>query len=65
MKVLAINGSPRIKNSNTSVILNPFLDGMKEAGADVDLVHAKKLDINPCLGCWTCIFKTPEFIALR
>ena len=59
MKVVAINGSPRIKNSHTSVILNPFLEGMKEAGADVNLVHAKELDINPCLGCWTCIFKTP------
>ena len=59
MKVLAINGSPRIKNSNTSVILNPFLDGMKEAGADVDIVHAQKLDIKPCLGCWTCFLKTP------
>jgi multimeric flavodoxin WrbA len=59
MKVLALNGSPKIKNSNTSVILNPFLDGMKEAGADVELVHAKELDISPCLGCSICIFKTP------
>ena len=59
MKVFAINGSPKIDDSNTSVILNPFLDGMKEAGADVDIVHAKKLKINPCLGCAACIFKTP------
>ncbi len=59
MKVLAINASPRINNSNTSVVLGPFLDGMKEEGADVELVHAKELDIKPCLGCWTCILKTP------
>lgn len=59
MKVFAVNGSPKINDSNTSVILNPFLDGMKEAGADVDVVHAKKLNIKPCLGCATCIVKTP------
>ncbi len=59
MKVIAINASPRIKNSNTSVILNPFLEGLKEAGAEVDLVHVQKLDIKPCLGCWTCMLKTP------
>jgi hypothetical protein len=59
MKVIAINASPRIKNSNTSVILSPFLEGMKEAGAEVDLVHARKLNIKPCLGCWTCMLKTP------
>ena len=59
MKVLAINGSPKIKDSNTSIILNPFLEGMKDAGAEVDIVHAKELDISPCLGCWTCIVKTP------
>jgi multimeric flavodoxin WrbA len=59
MKVFAINGSPKKNNSNTSVILNPFLDGMREAGADVEIVHAKSLDISPCLGCGTCIFKTP------
>ena len=59
MKVLAINASPKIKNSHTSVILSPFLDGMKAAGADVELVHVKELDIKPCLGCWTCLLKTP------
>ncbi len=59
MNVVAINASPRIKNSHTLKILNPFLEGMKEAGADVDLVHAMEMDIKPCSGCWTCILKTP------
>lgn len=30
------------------LILNPFLDGMKEAGAEVELFYTRKLRINPC-----------------
>jgi multimeric flavodoxin WrbA len=37
MNVLAINSSPHKDNVNTAMILNPFQDGMKEAGADVEL----------------------------
>ena len=59
MKVVAINSSPRMGNGNTALILNPFLDGMREAGAEVELFYTKKLKINPCQGCLTCWFKTP------
>ena len=58
MKVLAINASPKKDKGNTTLILNPFLDGMKEAGADVQLRYTSDLNINPCLGdfnCWTRI----------
>ena len=59
MKVLAFNGSPRMDKGNTALILNPFLDGMREAGAAVELFYTKKLNINPCQGCFTCWLKTP------
>lgn len=59
MKVLAINSSPSMDKGNTAVILNPFLDGMKEAGADVELFYTKKLNINPCQGEFNCWLKTP------
>ena len=59
MKVLAFNSSPRMDKSNTSLILNPFLDGMKEVGAEVELFYTKKLNINPCQGCFNCWLKTP------
>ncbi len=59
MKVLAFNGSPRMDNSNTALILTPFLDGMREAGAGVEFFYTKKLKINPCQGCFTCWLKTP------
>ena len=59
MKVLAFNSSPRMEKGNTALILLPFLDGMREAGAEVELFYIKKLDINPCLGCFSCWLRTP------
>jgi len=50
MKVLAINGSPMMGKGNTALILAPFLQGMEEAGAEIDLFYTKKLKINPCQG---------------
>lgn len=59
MKVLAINGSPHMGKGNTALILQPFLEGMEEAGAEVELLYTRKLDIKPCLGCFGCWIKTP------
>ena len=59
MKVLAINGSPHTGEGNTAMILNPFLEGMKEAGADVDLFYTRKLKIGPCNGDMSCWFVNP------
>ena len=59
MKVVAINSSPRAEKSNTSLILNPFIEGMKEGGAEVELFYTKKLEINPCRGCFYCWVKHP------
>ena len=58
MKVLAFNSSPNMEKGNTSLILKPFLDGMKKAGAQVDLHYTKQMHINPCQGDYTCIMKT-------
>ncbi len=55
-KVLAFNSSPKMDRSNTTLILAPFLEGMREAGADVELLYTRRLSINPCTGefhCWT------------
>ena len=32
MKVIVLNASPRKNNGNTALILNPFIEGMKDAG---------------------------------
>jgi multimeric flavodoxin WrbA len=59
MKVLAFNCSPRMGKGNTALILTPFLEGMTEVGAEVELFYTKKLNINPCQGCFNCWLKTP------
>ncbi|VVB68934.1 Iron-sulfur flavoprotein [uncultured archaeon] len=59
MKVLAINSSPHKGKGNTALILNPFLDGMREAGAEVELFYTSDLKINPCYGDFSCWTKTP------
>ena len=44
-----------MENSNTSKILTPFLEGIKEAGALVELFYAKRMNVKPCAGelyCW-------------
>ncbi len=56
MKVLAFNSSPMMGKSNTQRILAPFLEGMEQEGAEVELFFTKKLTIKPCQGdlnCWT------------
>lgn len=59
MDVLAINGSPHMDEGNTAMILTPFLEGMREAGASVELFYTRKLKIAPCNGDLSCWFKNP------
>lgn len=59
MKVIAINSSPYMGEGNTALMLNPFIEGMSEAGAKVELFYTKKLTINPCQGDLNCWLKTP------
>jgi len=56
---VAINGSPRMEKGNTARILAPFLEGMKEAGASVELFYAKRLNVKPCGGEFYCWYKKP------
>jgi len=59
MHVVATNSSPRMEKGNTVLIMNPFLEGMKEAGTQVELVYSKKLSIQPCTGEFSCWGATP------
>lgn len=58
-KVVAISGCLRMEKSNTAKILMPFLEGMKEAGASVELFYAKRLNVQPCAGELSCWNKNP------
>ena len=59
MKVVAVNSSPNMEKGNTALVLDPFLEGMREMGAKVELFYTKKLKINPCQGEFNCWLKTP------
>ena len=60
MKVLALNSSPNMEKGGTASILNPFLEGMEDAGAHVELIYVHKLKIGPCVGCGGCWSRTPR-----
>jgi multimeric flavodoxin WrbA len=59
MKVIAFNSSPRMDKGNTARILDPFLEGMKEAGAEIEFYYVKKMKIKPCQGELHCWLVTP------
>ncbi len=60
VKAVAVNGSPQMETGNTAMILNSFIQGMMDAGADVDLFYASRLKIKPCdCGEMYCWFEKP------
>jgi multimeric flavodoxin WrbA len=58
MKVVAFNCSPNMDEGNTALIMNPFLEGLKDEGAEVELFYTKKLKINPCSADFHCWIKS-------
>lgn len=60
-KVLVINGSPRMENSNSYRMTKAFLKGWQEVCSDleIEVLTPQKMNIHPCLGCYTCWKKTP------
>jgi len=60
MKVLALNSSPRADGeSKTELMLNSLVEGMRAAGAEVEVVDLRKKTIKNCAGCFSCWTKTP------
>jgi len=54
MDVIAINGSPRAKKSNTYQMLFALLEGMEQTKAKTEIIHIALMDIHYCLGCRFC-----------
>ncbi len=60
LKVVAINGSPRKDKGYTATVLAPFIQGITDAGAEVELFYASKLKIKPCsCGSMFCWYDSP------
>lgn len=59
MHVVAINTDPEKDWSVIGILLAPLLEGMREAGASVELYYSRDLLIFPCCGNLNCTVKTP------
>jgi len=65
MRVTVFNGSPRGRKSNSHKIVEPLLEGAREAGAETEEVFLIERDIKYCRGCFTCWGKTPGKCAIK
>lgn len=66
MQVVALNGGPRRgKISKSTMLLDAFIAGCKEAGANVELINLREKDIKQCTGCYSCWIKTQGECALK
>ncbi|MCX6084276.1 MAG: flavodoxin family protein [Caldiserica bacterium] len=56
VRAVAINGSPQMEKGNTALVLASFIQGMMDAGAEVELLYASRLTVKPCscgvMYCW-------------
>jgi multimeric flavodoxin WrbA len=60
MKVLALNSSQRQDGeSRTELMLKHLVKGMREAGAELEVVNLRDKKINYCIGCFSCDTITP------
>ncbi|MBU0468877.1 MAG: flavodoxin family protein [Candidatus Omnitrophica bacterium] len=53
MKVLLINGSPRI-SGNTFQMLNKAIESLKSNGISTELIQLREKNIKGCTGCFKC-----------
>lgn len=60
MKILVLNGSPKGNESNTLRITNQFLEGISSTDDhQIKFVAIKDLNIENCIGCFSCWTKSP------
>ncbi len=65
MKILAVNGSPRGENSLTQIMVEEFLAGAAEAGAEVESVFLADRKVGHCRACFACWVATPGECAVK
>jgi multimeric flavodoxin WrbA len=66
MRVFAVNGSPRMGRGSTELVLDAFLSGMTDAGADVERIYAHRIRLKPCAcGEMHCWYTTPGACCIR
>jgi multimeric flavodoxin WrbA/putative sterol carrier protein len=58
MKLLVFQGSPRPKGY-TQMVLEKFLQGAASKGASSEVIFLAGKKVKPCIGCYSCWYKTP------
>lgn len=61
MRILVINGSPKGEKSNSYQLTKAFLKGISQEDRTAEIRERAvcKMDIHPCLGCFSCWNRTP------
>jgi multimeric flavodoxin WrbA len=59
MRIFAVNASPTMTRGTTHRLLELFLEGAREAGAQTESVFLQQQKIGYCVGCLQCWVKTP------
>ncbi len=61
MNILIINGSPKGESGNTYRLTKAFVDGicLEQNNTNIETLSVSKLNIKPCLGCFSCWNNTP------
>lgn len=58
MKILFVLGNPR-KSGYTQSVAGQVLEGMRDVGAEVDVLDLAAARITGCIGCYSCWLATP------
>ena len=56
MKVAIIRGNPR-KSGITQKLADIFAEGARNSGASIADIDLTKINLNPCIGCFSCVSK--------
>ena len=64
IKILALNGSPRGKSSNSNIMVESLLRGFNSFNAETENIFLSEQNIQHCKGCYSCWFKTPGHCAI-
>lgn len=65
-RAVAINGSPRMEEGHTALLLTHFIQGLADAGSEVALFYASRLKVKPCAcGVMHCWYRKPGECCFR
>ena len=57
-KILVVQGGGRV-HGNTALLVESFVQGVQDAGHEVEMISLAKTQVNGCLGCNACRYEKP------